>query len=60
MKKRLLNSRKEKKENKQKEKSMTWKTDQQWEKNESKMIFKEINIIYNALLKGIRKRERED
>lgn len=37
---------------------MTWKTDQQWEKNESKMIFKEINIIYNALLKGIRKRER--
>lgn len=60
MKKRLLNSRKKKKENKQKEKSMTWKTDQQWEKNESKMIFKEINIIYNALLKGIRKRERED
>ena len=40
MKKRLLSSRKKKKENKQKEKSMTWKTDQQWEKNESKIIFK--------------------
>ena len=39
---------------------MTWKTDQQWERNETKMIFKEINISYNALVKGMRKRERED
>lgn len=39
---------------------MTWKTDQQWEKNETKIIFKEINIIYNDLVKGMRTRERED
>ena len=36
MKKKLLNSRKKKKENKQKEKSMTWKTGQQWEKMKAK------------------------